>query len=166
MTVELGDRLQEVAGDAELSETDITRLDTLIGSVIRDASSGHTYPGLTVTFDEASNNATWSNEYVEATASQTGSVSTFREVRKIWDESGCDSHITIVSLVGSEARVSRSVVRNTGQVLKREPTKPLDRATYDNTTENLVDLKVMGGQEAERPPRRLRFGWFRIFTVR
>ena len=156
------------AGD-QLTEVELSRANTLISSVLDDVRLGAEYPGFTVAYDAATNTAHWKDTHdtIEATASSQDGTGILRITQKLWDEAGHDAVTTSVSITGSEGRMTRSKIRNNGLVLEPERTAPLDRATYDTTLENLVNLKRFDTQEPVQPQRRrLRPGWLRALLGR
>lgn len=162
----------ETAADELFAEAELSRVSTLIGSVLDDVRVGAEYPGFAVTYDEASNTAKWSEPgdfgAMDATLSVQNGTSMMSITEKLWDEAGYDAQTTTVTITGSEGRMTRTTVRNNGIVLKPARTEPLDRATYDSTLENLVNLKRFDTQGEQSLParRRLTPGWLRAILGR
>jgi hypothetical protein len=145
------------------TEDEFMRMTTLMGSVVDDARDGVRYPGYIVTHDPLTNSATWAHELdtVAVTVTARDDGGTFKIERKLWDEAGFDRDTTTVSIVGTEGRMSHSVVRNMGLVFEPEVMGTLDRKTYDATLGNLVDLKRLPNHPEVAPRRTPRFQWLR-----
>ncbi|MFI5275492.1 MAG: hypothetical protein ACHQT5_01580 [Candidatus Saccharimonadales bacterium] len=169
MTAETALIEYDAPNEAELTETELNRVGTLIVGVIDDVRAGVEYPGFTVSYDETAHTATWMNTHntLEARATAQDGVNTFSIAQKLTDEAGYNTTTTTVTVAGSEARMTKSKIRNTGLAFKEPTTKQLDRTTYDATLENLVAIKCTGNQESEpQESRRIRFGWLRSLVSR
>lgn len=169
MTAEMVAIEQDMPGADQLTDAELSRMSTLIESVIADVRMGTEYPGFTVTYDEATNTATWNNlaRTLEAKATAQNGVHALTLSQKLTDEAGFNVMTTSVAIAGSEARMTKSNIRDTGLEFKKPTTEPLDRTTYDTQLENLVAIKTTGAEEARPlPRRRLPFGWMRSIIRR
>jgi hypothetical protein len=171
MTAEMVAVELDQANEGQLTLDELSRMGTLIGSVIDDVRAGTEYPGFMATYDEATNTATWTNTRgsLEAKATVKDGVSAFTISQKLTDEVGYNVQTTAVALTATEARMTKSLVRDTGLNMEQPTTGPLDRTAYDTTLENLVAIKTTGAEDAPAQPERRRllpFGWMRVLIGR